>query len=209
MEQDRLPKMINYFARTNKVTSIIRLMYANPEIGPSGFAPPEEGEEDIQLAGEWVYSDPPSETCQLTLVGGVPRWIDSVELTASIEAAALMCYPDIKSVTQDAMGVLEQEYDKAEAAARAFAAAGYSGPVSGYVSSLAKHKGQTDEWAAKLIIEKADAFDQVQEDMRDKRFEYQAAMRACATVPDLELVRYLWSEYITSVRAKLGLKTTS
>jgi hypothetical protein len=134
---------------------------------------------------------------------------EAASLQADIEAAVRRCYPDVDAVTRDAVGERTEEYRDAEAAARAFVAAGYEGEVDGDVSSYAQHNptgaAQTNAWAADGIIARADAFKVAKKTMRSQRFASQAAMRAAATPAQLASAIANWDAFIADTRATLGL----
>jgi len=128
---------------------------------------------------------------------------------ASVIAAISRTYADVDRVYADAVGNRTEEYKDAEADARAFAAAGYTGTPSDYVHDYALHNptgsAQTDQWAADQIIARADAFAQAKLAMRSTRFASQAAIRAAATPDDLNAAVATWNGFIASLRTQLGL----
>jgi hypothetical protein len=132
-----------------------------------------------------------------------------VDLPALKAAAITKTYADVDGVYKAAIGRRATEYQDAEDAARAFAAAGYMGDVSEYVSDYAAHnvtgEAQTDQWAADQIIARADAFRAAQAAMRTKRFEWQAAMRAASTPDELAAAVAAWNGFIAALRGQLGL----
>jgi hypothetical protein len=149
-----------------------------------------------------------------------PRWqivektaeqlaVEAEALQAGIEAAVAQCYRDVDAVTRDAVGDRTEEYREAEAAARAFVAAGYEGEVDGDVSSYAQHNptgaAQTNAWAADRIIARADAFRAAQKTMRSQRFASQTKMRAAVTPNQLAAATSEWGAFIAATRSTLGL----
>jgi hypothetical protein len=134
---------------------------------------------------------------------------DSVDLDALKSAAIAKTYADVDAVYDAAVGRRATEYQEAEAAARAFADAGYAGDVSEYVSDYALHNPtgaeQSNQWAADQIIARADAFRAAQKAMRTQRFAGQAAMRAATTPEQLAAAQESWAAFIAETRAELGL----
>jgi hypothetical protein len=132
-----------------------------------------------------------------------------VDLDALKAAAIGRTYADVDAVYDAAIGRRATEYQEAEAAARAFADAGYAGDVSEYVSDYALHNPtgteQSNLWAADQIIARADAFRAAQKAMRTQRFAGQAAMRAATTPEQLAAAQESWAAFITETRAELGL----
>lgn len=132
-----------------------------------------------------------------------------VDLAALKTAALSQTYADVDRVYADAVGNRATEYQEAEQAARDYAAAGYAGAASEYVSDYALNnptlEAQTNQWAADEIIARADAFRTAQKAMRSKRFECQAAMRAAATADELEQAIAQWAGFIAGLRAALEL----
>lgn len=130
-------------------------------------------------------------------------------LAAAINAADRKTYTDVDTVTADAVGNRTEEYRDAEEAARAFAAAGYEGDVDLSVSSYAQFnptgEAQTNQWAADQIITRADAFRAAQKEMRAKRFESQAAIRAATNLDELNAAVAAWDQFIAETRSALGL----
>lgn len=134
---------------------------------------------------------------------------DEAVLSDAIAAAVARCYVDTDAVTTDAVGNRIEEYRQAEEDARAFVAAGYQGDTTPYVSSYAQFnptgKVQTNQWAAESIITNADAYRTAQTEMRAKRFEYQARMRAAATPAQLAADVDVWNKFIADTRSALGV----
>jgi hypothetical protein len=132
-----------------------------------------------------------------------------VDLPALKAAAIAKTYPDVDAVYDAAVGSRTEEYKDAEADARAFAAAGYTGGVSEYVSDYALHNPtllvQTNQWAADQIIARADAFAAAKLLMRSTRFARQADMRAATTQAGLNAAVAAWGSFISSTRSALGL----
>jgi hypothetical protein len=128
----------------------------------------------------------------------------------SLQASAIArTYTDVDAVYEAAIGRRATEYQKAEEAARAFAAAGYEGEISTYVSGWAQYnptgQAQSNRWAADQIIARADAFRTAEESMRNIRFQCQAQMRAAEDAEQLAAAVATWDSFIAGTRAALGL----
>lgn len=131
------------------------------------------------------------------------------QLEATKNAAITRTYADVDRVYDDAVGNRTEEYKDAEADARAFAAAGFTGTAPSSITSFAQSNPtgavQSNQWAAEQIIARADAFASAKLSMREKRFEQQAAMRAATNQAQLDAAVSAWQSYITTLRAQLGL----
>jgi len=151
-----------------------------------------------------------AESARLAWNDGDPAWVDNDTVDPVDLAAALArCYTDIDAVVIAAVGARTEEYKDAEAAARAYRAAGYEGEVDVDVSSFALHnptgEEQSNQWAADQIIARADAFASARKVMRSTRFASQAAMRAAATPAELATAVDAWLAFIAEIRTSLGL----
>lgn len=151
-------------------------------------------------------------------LGGRLRWVDfgvppewERPALADQQAAAIArTYADVDAVYDAAIGRRATEYERAEAAARAYLAAGAeSAEVSPYIAGHARNnptgQQQTNAWAAQQIVDRADAFRWAELQMRNARFERQADMRAASTVDDLDVAVGAWDNFITELRVTLGI----
>lgn len=189
--------------------------------------------EDLTHLGILVIHDstPPAPGLMKKIVRGAPvkntedKWVwswDIVNMTPEeqnvkskefydlVEAALNKTFKDIDGVYESAIGNRVTEYTEAEAVAREYVNAGYTGPVSPYISGYASNNPtnivQTNKWAADEIIARADAFSNAQLSMRTTRFAKQAEMRAATTKQGLDAVVNSWNQYIATLRGQLGLK---
>lgn len=146
----------------------------------------------------------------LYLVDGVEVWEETAVLADIKAAATAKTFADVDAVIWDAVGNRTREYELAEQAARAFAAAGYQGEVSRLVTAYALNnptmQEQSNEWAAQNIIARASAFDWATEEMRDKRMYYGVRMQSAATHTELAAAVSGWDDFIAGLRAQLGLQ---
>ncbi len=184
-----------------------------PEVGPPGpFPAPFDGCVYTEIDAPFIR-DHPSASAQPKVQGRKVIWIETAALADLAEAAIARTYLDVDRVHVDAVGSRTTEYQEAETAARAYVATGNHGVADSDVHSFALHNPtgqvQTDQWAAEQIIARADAFRGAQKAMRNQRFQRQAEMRAAATAEELQAVEALWSQFITNLRAQLGLPSTT
>lgn len=164
----------------------------------------------VLLGGPVDWSTKPSESSELVQqTDGTLLWVETATLASLQVDAIARTYPDVDAVYEAAIGRRATEYAEAEADARAFAAAGYTGDTTQYVTGFAQSNptgvAQTNEWAARQIIGRADAFKQAQLAMRNTRFVRQADMRAATTYAELQTAVAGWNTFIAQLRASLGL----
>jgi hypothetical protein len=183
--------------------------FDDPDAGPIQLqAKPPVGVSLIPDGDDFVRSEY-LEGFVAKLVDGMVSWVDMRSLEALVNSGVAKCYTDIDAIYEAAIGKRQAEYVDAEADARAFAMAGFEGETTQNVSSFAicnpTGQVQSNQWAAEMIIARADAFKAAQVSMRAERFATQAAMRACVTPAQLDHVAYLWDEFISNIRARLGL----
>lgn len=146
------------------------------------------------------------------------RWIDfgvapmwEVPHLGELQGAAIArTYSDVDGVYQAAVGSREPEYTEAAAIARAYLAADVKpAPASEYITGHALNNPtgqvQSEAWAAQQIVERADAFNWAKLQMRNVRFARQADMRAATTPDELAVAVSAWDDFITWLRATLGL----
>jgi hypothetical protein len=132
---------------------------------------------------------------------------EAAALAKAIAAAIAKTYTDVDAVYVLAVGSREPEYRDAEAAAREYQAAGYTGTASPYISGWASSQTPplTDQEAADAIIAKADALATAKIALRNTRFTAQAALRAATTQAELDAAVAAWGVFIAQVRTSLGL----
>ena len=180
------------------------------------FEGDDEGPLDVDFpyrpVSETVDSFPvaPTPSSELRIgADGALFWEDTVSLSEHKSAAVNKTYKDVDLVYDDAIGSREKEYTDAEAEARRFAAAGYTGPVNSDVSAYAQYnptgQQQTNQWAADQIISRADAFAMAKRLMRSTRFACQAQMQASTTAEQLAAAVAIWVDFISTLRSQLGL----
>jgi hypothetical protein len=164
----------------------------------------------VLLDGPVDWSAKPSESSELLRqTDGTLLWVEVATL-ASLQADAIaQTYPDVDAVYEAAIGRRATEYAEAEVDARAFAADAYTVDTTPYVTGFALRNptgvAQTNEWAARQIIGRADAFKQAQLAMRNTRFDRQADMRAATTYAELQAAVSAWDGFIAALRSQLGI----
>lgn len=166
----------------------------------------------IQPVAGWPSA--PTPTSELWIANGELRWVETSTLEQLCTDAVAKTYPDVDAIYEAAVGSRTVEYQKAEAAARAYQAAEVKpSPASIYITSHALNNPtgqvQSEAWAAQQIIEKADAFAWAVAQMRDVRAASQGRMRAATTPGELEAVEKDWHGFILWVRDVLGLPTAT
>lgn len=163
----------------------------------------------LLAAPDWSAKPTPTTVLRWTDYGSAPAWEEVSPLDDLKAEAIARTYPDVDAVYDAAIGRRTSEYERAEEAARAYKAAGFTGPVSDYISGHARSnptgQHQTDEWAAQQIIERADAFRWAELQMRNVRFDRQADMRAATTHDELQTAVAAWDGFISWLRVQLGL----
>lgn len=141
--------------------------------------------------------------------GAAPEW--EPPALVDLQAAAIAkTYPDVDAVYDAAVGRRVTEYARAEAAAREYMAADVkptvvSDYIAGHAANNPTGEQQTNEWAARQIIERADAFRWAELQMRNVRFARQAEMRAATSLEELAAAMAEWEEFLTWLRSILGL----
>ena len=138
-----------------------------------------------------------------------PTWRDDRVLADELARALAKPYADIDAVVKAAVGERTKEYERREAAARAYVASGYVDPVPDRVAVWAQYnptmQTQTARWSADNILARADALVAKQDAMGDQRFISQYAMRAATTLAELDAAVAAWGTFIAQIRAQLGL----
>jgi hypothetical protein len=127
----------------------------------------------------------------------------AIKLEENRKAAIEKTYTDVDGIYALAVGNRAEEYKQAEADARAFKSAGYSGTPSEYISGWATVKGLTNQQSADAIIARADALATTKLSMRNQRFTSQAAMLAAKTQAKLDTAIAEWDTFIVTIKAAL------
>lgn len=156
----------------------------------------------------YPIADSPTKELHIDAAGAL-YWVETATLDELKATAVSKTYKDVDSIYEAAIGNRATEYKEAEIDARAFAAAGFVGDVSEYVSWYATYNPtgsvQSNQWAAEQIIARADAFAAAQKAMRCTRFQRQAQMHSAATEEELAATVSAWDGFISTLRGQLGL----
>lgn len=177
------------------------------EVGPPPPAPGGGDWRVLPTQPEW--SAPPGARLRWVNFGAMPQW--EAPPLADLQAAAIAkTYPDVDAIYDAAVGRRVTEYARAEEAARAYVAAEaepaiVSDYITGHATNNPTGQQQTNAWAARQIIERADAFRWAELQMRNVRFARQADMRAAATADELAAAVAGWEEFLTWLRSTLDL----
>ena len=178
--------------------------------GPPMPPAPMHGNVIHALTGPLAWPARPFSASRLVYADGTVAWTVTALLDDLKADAIAGTYADVDAVYEAAIGRRATEYERAEAAARAYLVATpkptvVSGYVTGHAQSNPTGQQQTNEWAAQQIIERADAFRWAELQMRNVRFARQADMRAARTPEELAAAVGEWGDFITWLRATLGL----
>lgn len=121
-----------------------------------------------------------------------------------VSDAIAKTYSDVDAIYAMAIGNRAEEYKQAEADARAYAAAGYTGTPTAYVSGWAAAKGLTSQQSADAIIARADALVAAKLSLRNQRFTSQAAMSAATTRAELDTAVAAWNAFVAATKVALA-----
>jgi len=141
-------------------------------------------------------------------IGPLPAGVGAVkpaaiQLADDRNAAILKTYGDVDYIYTLAVGMRGEEYRTAEADARAYKAAGYTGTPSAYITGWAAAKGLTNVQSADAIIARADALAAAKIALRNQRFTSQSAMQAASTSATLKVATDAWDIFIANIKASL------
>lgn len=175
-----------------------------------GPPPPAAADGDWRLLPAPIdWAAPPGARLKWMGFDVMPEWEPPALADLQAEAIA-KTYGDVDAVYDAAVGRRATEYQEAEAAARAYLAAEVEPTVvSEYITGHAQNnptgQQQTNGWAARQIIERADAFRWAALQMRTVRFARQADMRAATATEELAAAVAEWEEFLTWLRSTLDL----
>ena len=116
------------------------------------------------------------------------------QLAAQIDAEA-------DTIIGAVIGNRAQEYVDADAAAAAYKAAGYSGPVPGPVQVWATVEGRTAAWAADNILAQADAWRTASLAIRQARLTTKKRVRDGDAAGALAA----WAGFVSTIKTQLGV----
>lgn len=130
--------------------------------------------------------------------------ITAAALPNAKSAAIAKTYADVDAIYDIAIGNRAEEYKQAEADARAYMAAGYTGTPTTYVSGWATAKGLTNTQSADAIIARADALMAAKLSLRNQRFTSQASINAATTLIEIDTAIAAWDVFIAATKAALA-----
>lgn len=192
---------------------------------------PEGGQALIELQDSGSYFDAERVLWDTSADGPLPEGIQlggmvrvdgalqvDAQLLASAQAAALQAAvaasvrridADVDAITVAVVGGRADEYTRAEADAKAYAAAGYTGTVPPYVADYAGIMETTSGWTAQQaaddILATATAWRAAQDAMRAQRLAAKASIRAAESVSAIDDVMAAWAGFVGALRSQLGL----
>lgn len=108
---------------------------------------------------------------------------------------------DVDAIYAAAIGNRGPEYEAAEADARAYQLAGFTGAVPASVASWVAASGMTPEAAALDILAQGTAWRQAAQAIRAQRLQAKAGVRSGAIAPTLAA----WAGFVAQMRAALGV----
>lgn len=124
--------------------------------------------------------------------------VASAELVARIDA-------DVDVIYDKVMGRRQAEYERAEAEARAFAEADYTGATPPMVLSHAIAKGWSAQVAADDILAVSAAWRTAQEVLRTQRLLRKEQARTALGPASLKATEATWAGFVAAIRIQLGL----
>lgn len=125
---------------------------------------------------------------------------------AQLKAAAILKIDaDADKIYGDVVGNKGEEYRSAEADAKTFAAAGFTGTVPPGVQSWATAKAWTATQAANDILTQATAWRTAQNAVRANRLGKKEAVRAAVDAAALNTVMAQWAGFVNGLRGQLGV----
>ena len=123
-------------------------------------------------------------------------------LTAARKSLIHQIDADTDAIYRAVQGDRAMEYLQAEADAKVYKAAGYTGTVPDSVSSWASARTQSTTWATDDILTTATSWRQAQSAIRATRLTCKEQAR---TATDLAPIAATWSGFLVTVRSALGL----
>lgn len=201
--------MINYIAELNEDNWLQCIHVVESPANEGSEVVPQEGNTLWPVPGP-VTAPRPYLSYEIRRIGDALVWDDSRPLAEIQTDAVNQTYKDVDYVYGVAVGNRATIYKIAESDARAYKAAGYTGPVSESIAGYARKNvatlvPQSNQWAADQIIARADAFQYAEMLMRNTMFASQVDMRLATTSAQLITAVTAWNGFISGVLAQLGL----
>jgi hypothetical protein len=135
--------------------------------------------------------------------------LSAAQVTAKLQvartAALIKIDADADKIYGDVVGNKSEEYRSAEADAKAFIAANYTGTAGSGVTSWATAKGWTTTQAANDIIAQATAWRGAQALIRAQRLGKKEAVKAAGDLAVLNTAMAQWTGFVTAIRGQLGV----
>ncbi len=125
-----------------------------------------------------------------------------VDLPGEITQLVALIDADVDEIYRQAIGSRQAEYEEAERQAKAYAGAGYTGPVPPMVQCWADPKGWTAEQAADEILQQSEIWRGAQQAIRAQRLALKEQARAAESSA---AVRAGWDGFVAVARAQLGV----
>lgn len=126
-------------------------------------------------------------------------------LASTITAATIQIDADTDSIYGAVLGNRAQEYIEAEAGAKEYVAAGYTGTVPACVQCWATAKGWTATQAADDILATATAWRSAQVQIRAQRLAAKEAVRTATNTAGVATTLTTWAGFVATIRSQLGL----
>ena len=140
-----------------------------------------------------------------TAFAAPPAPAPAVVLAAARTAAILKIDADADKIYGDVVGNKGEEYRSAEADAKAFIAANYTGAAGGGVTSWATAKGWTTTQAANDIITQATAWRNAQAAIRANRLARKEVVKVAVDLAAVNAVVAQWAGFAAAIRGQLGI----
>ncbi len=134
--------------------------------------------------------------------------LDAPSLADRKSAAVKQIDADTDAVIGAVIGNRASEYERAEAQATAYVAAGYNGPVPACVQSWADAKvaqGWTAQTAADDILITANAWRPAQEAIRAQRLLRKEQARNAVDTAGVDAVLAQWAGFLVAIKGQLGV----
>jgi hypothetical protein len=139
--------------------------------------------------------------------GGVPTLQDPLQpsLAQQIAGAMRKIDADADAIYGAVLGNRGEEYKWAEADAKAYQTADYSGNAPAGVASWAAASGMTAQGAADDILATADAWRGAMYQIRSNRLARKKDVKAASNKAGIDAALSAWAGFVTAMRAALGI----
>ncbi|MFZ5531483.1 MAG: hypothetical protein ACOY4U_10615 [Pseudomonadota bacterium] len=130
---------------------------------------------------------------------------DPDEFAARKLVFAAQCDKDCDDIYFDVMGFRDIEYINAEAEAKDYIAAGYTGTVPPLIAAYAAGSGMSAQQAADYTMALANAWRPAMQTIRQERTSAKTAAQAAANDADFDAVVAGWAGFVAAMRGQLGI----